>query len=258
MKIMKTKYYGEKVVLHTILPQNISNICYIVMSIWHEKAKSIWTSWKYTTSFIRSFKKNGMVPATTKEELDRILATHPEIKEVFIDGTERPVQKSSDYESQQKDYSWKKKRHTQKNLVITWDNKMILAIWETKWWKQHDYKLLKESWFMELLLWYILRVDLWFQWIKTDYPNHHVNIPKKNYKNNPLTQEEKDENWIISSIRVIVENIIWRAKKYWVIANKYRNRLRGNFKTVKSNRKHIVMLVVSWLYNIWKSKIFIT
>jgi hypothetical protein len=46
-----------------------------------------------------------MVPATTKEELGRILANYPEIKEVFIDGTERPVQRSINYENQKKDYS---------------------------------------------------------------------------------------------------------------------------------------------------------
>jgi len=199
-----------------------------------------------------------VVPATSKEELGLILAAHPEIKEIFIDGTERPVQRSSNYEDQLKDYSGKKKRHTVKNMIVAWDNKMVLAIWETKWGKEHDYKILKESWFMEFLLWYILWVDLWFQWIKADFPHHNVNIPKKNYKSKPLTQEDKDENWIISSIRVIIENIIWRAKKYWIIVNRYRGKTRGDFKTVVTNRKHIVMLVVCWLYNIWKSNVFIS
>jgi hypothetical protein len=199
-----------------------------------------------------------LVPATTKEELDKILLEHPEIKEIYIDWSERPVQRSLNYESQEKDYSGKKKRHTQKNMIIAWDNKMVLWIWETVWWKTHDYALLKKTWFMESLIGYILWVDLWFQWIKSDFPNHIINIPKKNYKNKPLTQEEKDENWIISSIRVVVENIIGWAKKYRIIANRYRNRTRWEFKTVRNNRKHMVMQVVCWLYNLWKSKLFIS
>jgi hypothetical protein len=143
-------------------------------------------------------------------------------------------------------------------MIIAWDNKMILWIWETVWWKNHDYQILKETRFMESLIWYLIWVDLWFQWIKNDFPNHNINIPKKGYKHKPLTQEDKDENWIISSIRVIIENIIWRAKKYWIIAMRYRNRMRWKFRTVKNNRKHVIMQIVCWLYNLWKSNLFIT
>jgi len=143
-------------------------------------------------------------------------------------------------------------------MIIAWDNKMILWIWETVNWRQHDYSFLKKTWFMEVLFWYVLWVDLWFQWIKKDFPNHNINIPKKNYKNKPLTQEEIDENRIMFIVRVIVENIIWRAKKYRIIANKYRNRTRWNFKTVKNNRKHLVMQIVCWLYNLWKTNLLIS
>lgn len=255
---MKAWYNGEEDVFCSILYENLSNIRNAMMSVWYEKTKSIRTNREYPSTTIGSFKKNGMVPATTKEELDKILFEHPEIKEVYIDWVERPIQRSWDYEWQKEDYSGKKKRHTQKNMIIAWDNKMILWIWKTAHWKKHDYAILKESWFMECLIWYILRVDLWFQWIKSEYPNHLINIPKKNYKNKPLTEEDKDENRIIASIRVTVENIIWRAKKYWIIANKYRNRIRWEFKTVKNNRKHQVMQIACWLYNLSKSNSFIS
>ncbi len=197
-----------------------------------------------------------MVPATTAEELDKLLSKHPEIKEILIDWTERPTQRSSDYEKQKKDYSWKKKTHTLKNLILTWENKMVLWITKTEWGKTHDYKMLKESGFMSILVWYAIFVDLWFQWIVKDYPWHNIFIPKKNYKNNPLSDEEKEENMLISSIRVVVENIIGRAKKYRIIVNKYRNRTRWDFTTVSSNRKHIVMLTVCGLYNLWKADLF--
>jgi len=257
-EIMKIRHNGKEDVFCFILSKNISSLWDLMMSVWYEKTKSIWTNRKHPSTITGSFKKNGMVPATTSEELDKVLSEHPEIKEIFIDWTERPIQRSSNYESQEKDYSWKKKRHTQKNIVVTWDNKMIIGVWKTMWWKNHDYPMLKESWFMEVLVWCALWVDLWFQGIEKDFPHHNVNIPKKNYKKRPLTQDEKDKNRIIASVRVIVENIFGRAKKYRIIANRYRNRIRWNFKTVKTNRKHIVMLIVCWLYNLWKSNLFIS
>jgi hypothetical protein len=81
------------------------------------------------TSTATSFriKKNGMVPASTPEELARILEQYPEMKDIFIDGVERVVQRSSSYKNQKKDYSGKKKKHTKKNIAITSET-MILAI----------------------------------------------------------------------------------------------------------------------------------
>jgi hypothetical protein len=83
-----------------------------------------------TPSFAFYFKKNGMVPATTPEELDRILAQHPEVKDCFIDGVERSVTRSTKGKYQKQDYSGKKKRHMKKNIAIT-SEKHILAIGPT-------------------------------------------------------------------------------------------------------------------------------
>ena len=102
------------------------------------------------------------------------------------------------------------------------------------------------------MVWYTIWADLWFQWIKTDYPSLIVMIPKKKPKKKELSEEQKKENKTISWIRVFIEHIIWWAKKYWIISNKYRNRTNWNFKTVKTNRKHIVMETACWLYNLWK------
>jgi hypothetical protein len=47
---------------------------------------------------------------------------------------------------------------------------------------------------------------------------------KKPYKKE-LTQEQKDENRVISSIRVKVEHFFARIKTFFIIANTYRNRI---------------------------------
>ena len=68
---------------------------------------------------------------------------------VFIDGTERPIQRDKDYDKQKENYSGKKKRHTKKNIVITDEEKKILILTDTESGSKHDKKLLDESEIME-------------------------------------------------------------------------------------------------------------
>jgi hypothetical protein len=91
-----------------------------------------------------------MVPATDAAGLARILGEHPEVRDVFVDGTERPVQRSASAKNQRKDYSGKKKKHAKKNLVVT-SERLILAVGKTEPGSRHDYPLLKTSGFMEAL-----------------------------------------------------------------------------------------------------------
>ena len=53
----------------------------------------------------------------------------------------------------------------------------------------------------------------------------HVNsaLPKKRQKN-PLTQEDKQKNRVISSERVLSENVIGTLKRFKIISDRYRNR----------------------------------
>ncbi len=182
--------------------------------------------------------------------MEVLLKTHPELKDIFIDVTERPIVRKSDYEWQKKDFSWKKKKHSAKNVLVTNDCWEILAVSKTEIWSKHDYTMLKESWYMSVLLGYTIRVDLWFQWIIKDYPRQDVMMPTKKPKWKELTEKQKEDNKTQSWIRVIIENIIWRAKKYRIIAQKYRNRTVGNYRTVKNNMKNNVMIIVAWLHNL--------
>jgi hypothetical protein len=183
------------------------------------------------------------------------LKDHPDLKDIFIDVTERPIIRKADYEWQRKDFSWKKKKHSAKNLLVTSDSWEILAVGKAEVGSKHDYTMLKESWYMAVLLGLTIRVDLWFQWVIKDYPYHDVMIPTKKPKWKELTNKQKQENKVQSWIRVIIENIIWRAKKYRIIAQKYRNRTTGNYKTVANNMKNDVMVIVAWLHNLHARKI---
>jgi len=182
---------------------------------------------------------------------------HPEITDVFVDVTERSLKRSSDYEQQWKDYSGKKKKHSMKHLLVTWDNNLILWLSKSYNWSIHDYNILKQSWFMNALLWVCARMDLWFYWACSEYSQHKIVMPNKKPKNKELSNKQKEENRVIAWIRIIIENVIWRVKKYWIIVNRYRNRTEWGFKTVKYDMKNTIMQTVCWLYNFEKSKLFI-
>jgi hypothetical protein len=72
-----------------------------------------------------------MVPATSPEELEKIIKEHPEVKDIFIDCVERTIRRSSNSKNQRKDYSGKKKKHAKKNFTIT-SEKLILAVGKTE------------------------------------------------------------------------------------------------------------------------------
>lgn len=54
----------------------------------------------------QSLQHQGVVPERKAERLHRVLQG---VDQVLIDGTERPIQRSGDYETQQEDFSGKKK-----------------------------------------------------------------------------------------------------------------------------------------------------
>ena len=49
-------------------------------------------------------------------------------------------------------------------------------------------------------------------------------LPKKKTKKEPLTKEDKKNNRLLSSARVLNENVIGVLKRFKIIAERYRNR----------------------------------
>ena len=67
-----------------------------------------------------------------------------------------------------------------------------------------------------------MQADSGYQGIK----NLHLNceIPLKSTKKTPLTKHQKKENHLLSSSRVLVENVIRTLKIFRILAERYRNR----------------------------------
>ncbi len=71
-------------------------------------------------------------------------------------------------------------------------------------------------------------LDLGFLGVEKDYPEQKSTLPIKKKKRNQkeLTSEEKEYNKDHSKRRIIIEHTICRIKKYRIMNDVFRNRLR--------------------------------
>lgn len=163
-----------------------------------------------------------VLPERKIHSVEEFIKAFPDIKDVFLDGTERKIQRPKKKKNQNKQYSGKKKTHTRKNVIMTDEKKRILFLSKTKSGKRHDKKIFDKS---------VLKIppnvakwaDTGFQGISKSMEN--VVMPKKGTKKKPLTKEEKENNRVISSFRVIVEHAIGGIKRFRVLTDVLRNRI---------------------------------
>ncbi len=69
-------------------------------------------------------------------------------------------------------------------------------------------------------------MDLGYYGVEDDYPNLNFMLPYKKGKGGTLTDTEKKFNKMLSRMRIAVEHVICRMKKYKIFGLRYRNRLR--------------------------------
>lgn len=159
--------------------------------------------------------------------LEEIFKQHPALKDIFIDGTERKVQKPKNLKKRNRLYSGKKKATTRKVVIASDEKKFVHYMSKTKSGRRHDKRIAdKENIFggipPDVTAW----TDTGFQGAQKQHDN--TVMPVKATKNRPLTYEQKQQNRIISSIRVVSEHAIAGYKKFKAASDIYRNKL-ANF-----------------------------
>jgi hypothetical protein len=174
----------------------------------------------------RTLKRKFVLPERKINSVEEFLQKFPEVKDIFIDGTERPVQKPVNNKRRNKLYSGKKKATTRKNIVVSDIDKRVLVLTQTKSGRRHDKRLTDKANLPRNIpdnvkAW----VDTGFIGMEKDHPN--TVIPKKASKNHPLTAEEKYDNKLISGIRVLSEHAICGIKRMRVAKDIYRNRIKN-------------------------------
>lgn len=170
--------------------------------------------------------RNFVLPKRKISTVEEFLNHFPEVKDIFIDGTERYRQRSRSSKKQKKNYSGKKKAHTRKNIVGTDAKKRVLFVSPSKGGRRHDKHLLdKAGWLSGIPPGTTLWVDTGFQGIEHNLDkNVEIMRPEKRKKGESLSLVQKQNNKAISSLRMIVENAIGGIKRFGALTQLYRNK----------------------------------
>jgi hypothetical protein len=165
----------------------------------------------------------GHLPERDGAQLAEALAEY-DILEFAIDGAERRRQRPKDKKEQKKYYSGKKKAHTVKNnVVVHTESRKVLYLSKTVEGKKHDKKLADEEG-LTFPPWSVLFQDTGFQGFAPD--KVIVSQPKKKPRGKELTMGEKMMNRVISSARIVVENVIAGIKRCRAAKDIFRNTKR--------------------------------
>ena len=144
----------------------------------------------------------------------------------FTDCTEQPIPRPKNRLRRRLYYSGKRKKHTVKNLYTT--NQKGLIIYKTKHkqiGKRHDYKVYKDN-YPKLPNEVTSMYDLGFLGVEDDYPEQKSSLPIKKEKGCELTVKQKEYNRNHSAKRIVIEHVICRIKKYRIMNDIFRNRLK--------------------------------
>ena len=168
--------------------------------------------------------RKQVLPKRKMASVEEFFQLFPELKDVFIDGTERSVQKPKNIKKRNKLYSGKKKAHTRKTIVMSDDKKRVLAMSPTKSGRQHDKRLFDKA---QMAYAIPKEVTIWTDtgFIGIQHTHSNTVMLTKATKKTPLTDSQKQANRSISSIRILSEHAIGGIKRLKSATDIYRNRL---------------------------------
>lgn len=122
---------------------------------------------------------------------------------------------------QRRHYSGKKKQHTLKSqLVVDRATGLIICVAVGKG-RRHDFHLFKASG-VQCHSRILVLAHSGYQGLQKQHAN--TALPKRRSKKNSLDHLDKALNHVISSQRVLVENVIRRVKVFRIMGERYRNR----------------------------------
>lgn len=172
----------------------------------------------------QTLQRKLVLPKRQISNVEEFYKLFPEAKDIFIDGTERKVQRPQSDKKRKKLYSGKARTTTRKTVVVTDESRAVKVMVKTKSGRRHDKRLFDKNHLAETIP---KQVTIWtdtgFQGIQHKHPNSMM--PKKQTKYYKLTKKDKEENKIITSLRMYGEHAVRGFKRYKAAADIYRNRI---------------------------------
>ena len=122
-------------------------------------------------------------------------------------------------------YSGKRRKHTVKQELMANEKGKILYKTHYKAGRNHDYRIYKTN--LPMTPKDVDNVfDLGFLGLEKDFPEQTSILPFKKKGSKPLSVEEKEYNRIHARARVVVEHAICKIKKFRIMCDIFRNRLK--------------------------------
>jgi hypothetical protein len=166
-----------------------------------------------------------VLPARQTRTVEELLNRFPGIKDIFLDGTERRTQRPKSGRNRNRRYSGKQRTCTRKNILGVSENKTVLFLSPSKNGRRHDKRRLSQANWLKVIppgttLW----TDTGFAGIEQEV-NGGVTVmrPSKRKPGIKLTDEQKQENRVISGLRMVAENAIAGIKRFNCLTHVYRN-----------------------------------
>ncbi len=213
---VNSSLYGSKAKLDFILmylKENPNQVYHGHLFKMSQSKVSEWISYLLPV-LERALKQMGIMPQVGYQFKEAPTST----EYLLVDVTERQVPRDIDRETQQEDYSGKKKLHTMKNLAISDQRGYLVFVSDTYQGSTHDKSIWDQIQF-DFAQFNVL-ADLGFLGAEKDYPN--VILPYKKPKNKTLTSLQKEINKAVGSARVSIEHAFSGVKRLKIVRNKIR------------------------------------
>lgn len=197
----------------------------------------------------KTLKRKMVLPERRMKRIEEFLEMFPEAREVFVDGTERPIQRPKDSKQQKDKYSGKKKHHTVKNIIIAQKDKQIKFLSKTEPGSFHDFTMLKKHAPPRCVPKKVKQhMDMGFKGYHAQFPDHKISMPERKPRTRELCQTKVKQNKKKSGWRVLVEHAIGGVKRFRIATDVFRNKLEG------AGDKAILIPCGLWNYHLQASR----
>jgi hypothetical protein len=171
--------------------------------------------------------RKAVLPKRKIDSVEAFLRLFPHIKEVFVDGTERPIRRPTGKAAQKPYYSGKKKGHRIKNILMSDSTKRILVLSDTFFGHIHDKTGANtHNLFGPIPSDVLAHLDLGFLGVPKEHPDGMFSLPEKKPKGRALPDDAKARNREKARRRVLVEHALGGVKRFRAVTDVFRNNLK--------------------------------
>ena len=144
----------------------------------------------------------------------------------FMDCAEQQIPRPKNKTARETCFSGKKKKHTVKTQLMVNNHGLIIHKTGHKKGHRHDYDIYKKD--HPVTPKQVVNVfDLGYLGVGKDFPDQKSSMPNRKKRKQDLSVEEKECNQNHSRERMAIERTICRIKKYRIMGDVFRNRLRN-------------------------------